>query len=255
MPIAVLLVDDVEAVRRMVRTALRLRGGFEVVGEASSGAEAVQLADGLHPDIVVLDLGLPDIAGREVLTRIRSHSPGSRVVVFTGMDLTEQEWITGQVEGYVGKDADLRYLVDLLEALGQPHATEAAIDLPHELTSVAMARRFVTQQVTDWHAEQILADAVLVTSELTANAITHADSQCRIRLSLTDATLRIDVIDAGTGTPEPQLADLTAEHGRGLRMVAAVAAAWGMEALPDDGKLVWAELKRPVDGYQRQLQS
>ena len=59
MPIAVLLVDDVEAVRRMVRTALRLRGGFEVVGEASSGAEAVQLADGLHPDIVVLDLGLP----------------------------------------------------------------------------------------------------------------------------------------------------------------------------------------------------
>ena len=73
--------------------------------------------------------------------------------------------------------------------------------------------------------------------------------------SLTDATLRIDVIDAGTGTPEPQPADLTAEHGRGLRMVAAVAAAWGMEALPDDGKLVWAELKRPVDGYQRQLQS
>ena len=139
-----------------------------------------------------------------MLTRIRSHSPGSRVVVFTGMDLTEQEWITGQVEGYVGKDADLRYLVDLLEALGQPHATEAAIDLPHELTSVATARRFVTQQVTDWHAEQILADAVLVTSELTANAITHADSQCRIRLSLTDATLRIDVIDAGTGTPEPQ---------------------------------------------------
>ena len=86
MSIAVLLVDDAQDVRRMVRTALRLRGGFEVVGEASSGAEAVRLADVLHPDIVVLDLGLPDIAGREVLTRIRGQSPGSRVVVFTGMD-------------------------------------------------------------------------------------------------------------------------------------------------------------------------
>lgn len=250
MPIAVLLVDDAEAVRRMVRTALRLRGGFEVVGEAGSGAEAVQLADALHPDIVVLDLGLPDIAGREVLTRIRRHSPESRVVVFTGMEPHDQGGIAGEVEGYLGKDAGLHYLVDLLEALGQPPATEVTLDLPRELTSVATARRFVSQQVTDWQAEQIVADAVLVISELATNAITHADSSCRIRLSLTAATLRIDVIDAGSGTPEPQLADPTSEHGRGLGMVAAVAAAWGMEALPGDGKLVWAELKRPVDDYQ-----
>ena len=250
MPIAVLLVDDVEVVRRMVRTALRLRGGFEVVGEAGSGADAVQLADALQPDIVVLDLGLPDIAGREVFTRIRRHSPGSRVVVFTGMEATDHGWITGQVDGFVGKDADLRYLVDLLETLGQPPTTEATFDLPHELASVAAARRLVAQQVTEWQAEQLLDDAVLVISELATNAITHADSPCRVRLSLTPATLRIDVIDAGSGTPEPQLTDLTAEHGRGLGMVAAVAAAWGMEALPGEGKLVWAELKRPVDSYR-----
>ena len=149
-PIAVLLVDDVEDVRRMVRTALRLRGGFEVVGEASSGAEAVRLADGLHPDIVVLDLGLPDIAGREVLTRIRSHSPGSRVVVFTGMEPHDQEWIAGQVEGYLGKDAELRLPGGPPRVARPAAATEAALDLPHELTSVAMARRFVSQQVTDW---------------------------------------------------------------------------------------------------------
>jgi DNA-binding NarL/FixJ family response regulator len=249
-PIAVLLVDDVEVVRRMVRTALRLRGGFEVVGEAGSGAEAVQLADTLQPDIIVLDLGLPDIAGREVLTRIRRHSPASRVVVFTGMEATGQGWVTGEVDGYVGKDADLHYLVDLLAKLGKPPRTEATLDLPHEVTSVATARRFVAQQVTGWQAEQLLDEAMLVASELATNAITHADSPCRIRLSLTAATLRIDVIDAGSGTPEPQPADLTAEHGRGLGMVAAVAAAWGMEALPGEGKLVWAELKRPLDGYR-----
>jgi anti-sigma regulatory factor (Ser/Thr protein kinase) len=185
-----------------------------------------------------------------VFTRIRRHSPGSRVVVFTGMEGTDHGWITGQADGYVGKDADLQYLVDLLETLGRPPATEATFDLPHELTSVATARRLVAQQVTDWHAEQLLDDAVLVVSELATNAITHADSPCRVRLSLTPGTFRIDVIDAGSGTPEPQLLDLAAEHGRGLGMVAAVAAAWGIEALPGEGKLVWAELKRPVAGYQ-----
>ena len=246
MSIAVLLVDDVEDVRRVVRTALRLRGGFDVVGEAGDGAEAVRLAGALRPDVVVLDLGLPDIAGREVLTRIRSQSPESRVVVFSGVEARDQGWIADQVEAYVGKHDELDYLLDLLEALGQRRSTEATLDLPNELASVATARRFVEQHVRQWAADQILADAILVASELTANAITHAETPCRIRLALNDATLRIDVIDAGSGTPEPQRTDLAAEHGRGLLMVGAVAAAWGMEALPGDGKLVWAELKRPT---------
>ena len=230
----------------MVRVALRLRGGFEVVGEASGGAEAVRLADALRPDIVVLDLGLPDIAGHEVLTGIRNHSPDSRVVVFSGMELPDEVWIADQVQGYVAKHADLGYLLDLLEALGRPRATEATLELPHSLSSVAEARRFVADHVKEWKAEQVLSDAVLVTSELAANAIMHAASPCRIRLSLDAATLRIDVIDAGSGTPEPQLADSAAEHGRGLRMVDAVASAWGVEALPGEGKLVWAELRRPT---------
>jgi DNA-binding NarL/FixJ family response regulator len=99
--VRVLLVDDVVEVRRLVRLALRLRGGFEVVGEAADGADAVRLAQDLHPDVVVLDLGLPDLAGREVLTRICLYSPGSKVVVFSGMDSEDREWIARRVKGYV----------------------------------------------------------------------------------------------------------------------------------------------------------
>jgi CheY-like chemotaxis protein len=243
--VRVLLVDDVVGVRRLVRTALRFRGGFDVVGEAGDGTEAVRLAETLHPDVVVLDLGLPDLAGHEVLTRIRGRSPGSRVVVFSGSDTPHQEWISRHVEGYVLKDADLDYLVDLLESVGRARETPSSVELPYGLTSVAAARSFVTDQLRRWGLEPILDDALLVASELATNAITHAGSSCRLTLSLSPSSLRIDVFDAGPGTPEPQQASATREHGRGLHLVAAVTAAWGLEADPDGGKLVWAELARP----------
>jgi DNA-binding NarL/FixJ family response regulator len=240
----VLLVDDVVDVRRLVRTSLRFRGGFDVVAEANDGTEAVRLAESLRPDIVVLDLGLPDIAGHEVLSHIRQVSPESKVVVFSGIDSAERSWIAEQVDGYVLKDAELDYLVDLLVSVAQPADSEAVLDLPHALTSPSTARRFVTEKVREWGLEDLLDDALLVVSELAANAITHADSACRIRLCLNAATLRIDVVDTGAGTPEPRPPSWAREHGRGLHLVDALTSAWGLEVVPE-GKLVWAELPRP----------
>jgi DNA-binding NarL/FixJ family response regulator len=242
--IRVLLVDDVVEVRRLVRTALRFRDAFEVVGEAGDGGEAVRLAQALRPDVVVLDLGLPDIAGREVLSRIRERSPESKVVVFSGVDSPDRAWIADHVEGYVVKD-ELDYLVRLLETVGQHREAEASIDLPRASTSARLARQFVASRVTEWHLDELLDDALLVTSELATNAVTHADSPCRIRLSISSAALRIDVLDKGPGTPEPQPESRTAEHGRGLHLVDALTTAWGLEVLPGEGKLVWAELPRP----------
>jgi DNA-binding NarL/FixJ family response regulator len=244
--IRVLLVDDVVEVRRLLRTALRLRGGFEVIGEASDGAEAVRLAEGLRPEVVVLDLGLPDIAGREVLSRIRDRSPVSKVVVFSGAETEDRAWIAHNADGYLLKDTELDHLLDLLESVGQREAAEASLDLPQELASAAAARRFVRKTVIDWNLQPLLDDALLVASELATNAVTHASSACRIRLSLTETSLRIDVTDAGAGTPEPQPSSNTAEHGRGLHLIGALAKTWGLEFVPGQGKVVWAELARPL---------
>ena len=242
MPIRVLLVDDVVEVRRLVRTSLRFRGGFEVVGEAADGAEAVRLAAQLRPDVVVLDLGLPDIAGQEVLARVRAETPATKVVVFSGLETVDRAWIDANAAGFVLKDADLGYLVELLESVGRATGAEAVLDLPNDLSSVSLARRFVRSTLADWGIEEPVDDAQLVVSELAANALTHADSSYRVRIINTGAALRIEVEDGGVGTPEPQPLTETEEHGRGLHLVGALAASWGMDAGETGGKRVWAEL-------------
>jgi DNA-binding NarL/FixJ family response regulator len=242
--IRVLLVDDVEDVRRLVRTALRFHGGFEVVAEAQDGAEAVRLVADHHPDVVVLDLGLPDLAGREVLGRMRESSPSSKVVVFSGSE--DDAWVKEQVEGYVLKDAELDYLIGLLTSVGASASRSRALELPRALTSARLARRFVSETLDSWHLEPLLDAALLVTSELAANAVTHADSAFRVQLSVTPKALRIDVVDYGEGAPEPQPPSTSEEHGRGLHLIDAMTTAWGIEDTPDAGKVVWAELMLPT---------
>jgi CheY-like chemotaxis protein len=233
------LVDDVPHVRLLVRTALRLRGGFDVVGEAGDGAGAVLVAAEQRPDIVVLDLGLPDIAGHEVLTGVRQGAPDAKIVVFSG---TESAEIAQRVEGYVLKDAQIEYLVDLLETLGRTDPQAVVLALPADPASVARARRFLRSTLQDWNLDRLVEDGQIVVSELVTNAVMHAKSAPELRLSLNGATLRVEVRDDGPGTPEPQPPSETGEHGRGMHLVAALAAAWGMDLPQDDGKVVWAEL-------------
>jgi len=243
--IRALLVDDVADVRRLVRTALRLHGGFDVVAEAGDGAEAVRLAGLHHPDVVVLDLGLPDIAGRDVLGQLREHSPDTRVVVFSGAE-SDDSWVRDHVEGYVLKDTQLDYLVELLASVGGRTSRKTVLDLPNALSSAALARKFVSKTLTEWGMEPLMESALLVASELAANAVTHADTGFRIQLSLAPTTLRIDVTDSGKGTPEPQPPTLSEEHGRGLLLIGALTTAWGLDDAPGAGKVVWAEIAFPA---------
>ncbi|NPC98337.1 response regulator [Nocardioides sp. zg-DK7169] len=253
-PIRVVLVDDSPETRRLVRLALRLRGGFEVLAETGSGEEAVALVRRLQPDVVVLDLGLPDLAGRAVLTSVREAAPEMQVVVFSGADphAADVAWYEQHAAGYVVKNEDIDYLVDLVVAAGRParpsRAQTAELDLPQDLASVREARSLVRSTLATWDLEHLHDEACLVVSELATNAINHARSSFLVRLSLNPTTVRIEVGDGGRGTPEPQPHSATREGGRGMLLVAAMSASWGIDR-SEDGKVVWAELARETAGH------
>jgi CheY-like chemotaxis protein/anti-sigma regulatory factor (Ser/Thr protein kinase) len=240
--VRVLLVDDVADVRRLVRIALRLHGGFEVVGEADAGVQAIELATRLRPDIVLLDLGLPDLAGRDVLTRVREVVPGAKVVVFTGADNDDRAFYEEHAAGYVHKSGDLDYLMELLDDIGRVADRDGSARFEAEVSSVPLAREFVRRWLHDRGADHVFDEASLIVTELATNAVLHAASPYDVRLSRTEGVVRIEVADADAGTPEPQPFSDVAESGRGIVIVSAISASWGIEAQPH-GKITWAELR------------
>jgi CheY-like chemotaxis protein len=243
-PIRVLLVDDAPETRLLIKTALRLNGAFALAGEAADGTQAVVLAEQTAPDIVVLDLGLPDLAGHEVLTRIRTVAPAAKVVVFSGADPNDRAAIADRVEGYVVKDADISYLVQLLLDVASIDAKRAALSGLDSPASVSRAREFVARTLAEWDAGVDAGDALIVASELVTNAIIHGRTACELQLSITGSAVRIEARDGGGGTPDPMAPTKTGTHGRGLHIIAALTSAWGIEHVPSGGKVVWAELAR-----------
>ena len=85
-PIRVLLVDDATEMRTLVAMSLRLNGAFDVVAEAGNGRDAIDLAAAERPDVVLLDLSMPEMDGLEALPRILEAAPDTAVVVFSAFD-------------------------------------------------------------------------------------------------------------------------------------------------------------------------
>lgn len=100
---SVLLVDDVKDMRGLVRLVLERSGRLHVVGEAANGREAIELAQRLQPDAVVLDLNMPEMDGFEALPLILQASPRSKVIIHSGIDDDVLGHRLTQAAGYIVK--------------------------------------------------------------------------------------------------------------------------------------------------------
>ena len=120
-PIRVLVVDDHSVVREGIRHVLSDRDSFDVVGEASNGAEAVAAAATLAPDVVVLDISMPGGSGLHVVSELLERAPGVRVLMLSVHDDIEYvlESVRAGAHGYLRKDstpAELRSAIHTIYA-------------------------------------------------------------------------------------------------------------------------------------------
>lgn len=116
-----LIVDDHPLFREGVKTLIEHTSHFTVVGEAGNGEEAVAMAKALKPDLVLLDLSLPDQSGVEVSRQIRTLLPNTRVIIVSmhsKVDLVTQAFRAGAT-GYVVKESASEKLVEGLEAVSK----------------------------------------------------------------------------------------------------------------------------------------
>ncbi|MBI2165191.1 MAG: response regulator transcription factor [Chloroflexi bacterium] len=116
-----LLVDDHAVVRAGVRALLHAEGDFEVVGEASNGRQALEKAAHLRPDIVLMDITLPDISGLEAMAQIKEAVPETRIVVLTMHEDEDYFFraLHAGASGYVVKGSSSESILAALRAVEQ----------------------------------------------------------------------------------------------------------------------------------------
>ncbi len=127
MTIRVLLADDHGVVRKGVRDFLEEEPDLDVVGEASDGAQAVDMAIALQPDVVVMDIKMPQLSGIEATKRIKASAPQVRVLALSAYDDDPYVWglLEAGASGYVLKTAESRELISAIRAVA---AGRSALD-------------------------------------------------------------------------------------------------------------------------------
>ena len=253
-PIDVLVVDDVDEIRQLLRILLDGDPRFRVVGEARDGLEGVEMAAALRPDLIVLDLVMPRLDGLEALPRLHEVAPGARVVMLSGFEAGESEGRARSLGavGYLDKGLPASQLVEGLAAVAgalevvERAVAEARSQLAAEVQSAGSARRFVETTLADWDVHDPLEVVKLLVSELVTNAVVHAGSDAEVVVRLTATTLHIEVLDNSPALPvvrQPAPGDTS---GRGLALVEELASAWGARPLATGGKAVWFEVPRSM---------
>ncbi len=188
--IAVLLVDDHEVVRVGLRSLLARERGIEVVGEAGNAAEAVAQAARLRPDVVVLDVRLPDRSGVEACREIRSADPNVQIIMLTSYADEEAVFnsIVAGASGYLLKQIRGQELVRAIETVAagrsllDPAVTQKVLERvkqlasgrePDEMAQLSAQERKVLALVAEGRTNKEIAGALGLSDKTVKNYLSH----------------------------------------------------------------------------------
>jgi two-component system, NarL family, response regulator NreC len=117
----ILLADDHKVVRQGTRALLSTVPEWEIVGEADNGRDAVSLTSELKPDIVILDIGMPELNGLDATRQIKKKLPQTEVLIFTGQETEElvHDVFDSGARSYIMKTDAADHLIDALKALSE----------------------------------------------------------------------------------------------------------------------------------------
>jgi two-component system response regulator DevR len=192
-----LVVDDHEVVRQGLVALLDRRPGFQVVAEAGSVAEAIEQADRFEPDLVVMDVRLPDGSGIEACREIRARRPATRVIMLTSFpdDEAVLSAIVAGASGYLLKQTRARDLVAALEAVGRgeslldPAVTEKVLERVRriatggqddELAALTSQERKILALVAEGKTNKEIASEVFLSDKTVKNYVSSILSKLNL---------------------------------------------------------------------------
>lgn len=183
--ISVLIVDDHPVVRQGIKSFLEAHGELEVKGTASNGEEAIQAVKELQPDVVLMDIVMPEMDGIEALGRIKSSSPKTRVIAITSFEQNDKVFpaIKAGADGYLLKDVSPS---DLVQAIKSVYAGKPALhpDIAQKLmVSFSSGRSNTVEELTPRETEVLELVACGLSNEEIADKLIISDKTVKTHVS------------------------------------------------------------------------
>ncbi|MFS8614103.1 MAG: response regulator transcription factor [Limnochorda sp.] len=192
--IRILIVDDHEVVRIGLRSLLERIGQFEVVGEAASAQEAIELARSRKPDVVVMDIRMPDGSGIEACRAIRSENEAIKVIMLTSY--TDDEAIFASVmagaSGYVLKQIGSHELVEAIRTVAaggsllDPSITGKVLERMRGMTREQQHEKLTDQElrilrlIADGRTNKEIAEALYLSEKTVRNYVSSILSKLNL---------------------------------------------------------------------------
>lgn len=157
LPIKILLADDHQIVRQGLRLLLSTESDLQVVGEADNGRKAVQLSQELSPDVIIMDISMPELNGLDATRQISSESPGVKIIALSmhSDSLFVLNMLKSGAAGYLLKDCALEELLTAIRT----------VMLQKTYISPGVSDILIRDFASNWNAEPSSAYSVLTTRE------------------------------------------------------------------------------------------